>query len=103
MSSSSSFIFVIDDLVALDCILNACCNLCFILHSTFRSCASKTNSASSNKENPSGVSYIVYLFSYSSSCHSALSVTFTFVPIITAWHFLAVLLLCLLLEILCLK
>ena len=44
---SSSFL-VIDDKVALDCILNGCCNL-RVYWSTFRSCAWKTNSTSSNK------------------------------------------------------
>ena len=66
---SSSFFFffflIIHDSVALDCILNGCCNLRVpfyiqVLHL-------KTNSASSDKENPLAASCIVNLwfFSYS--------------------------------------
>lgn len=43
--SSSSFILVIDDTVALDCVLKSCCKL----HAPFRSCTSKTDSVSSNR------------------------------------------------------
>ena len=37
--ASGSFSLVLDDTVALDCILNSCCK--FVYCSTFRSCASK--------------------------------------------------------------
>jgi len=44
---SSSFFLVIDDKVALDCILNGCCSLRVLVY--IQSCAWKTNSPSSNK------------------------------------------------------
>ena len=61
---SSSFFLVIGDMVALDCILDGCCNL----HEPSR--ASKTNSASSNKAIPLAIYCIMNLFgsSVTSSC-----------------------------------
>ena len=70
---SSSFFLVIDDTVALDCILNGCCNLRVLLY-VWVLCL-KTNSASSNKENPLAISCVVNLFgssvTSSSSCLSS--------------------------------
>ena len=85
------FFLIIHDSVALDCILNGCCNLRVpfyiqVLHL-------KTNSASSDKENPLAVSCIASLFASSvtsSPCHCILSITFTFVSIAIPWCFLAV-------------
>ena len=48
----------------------------FVYHSTFGTCASKTNSASSNKEDPLVISYVVNLFSSSVTSSSCLSSSF---------------------------
>ena len=53
----SSFFPITDDIVALDCILNGYRNF----YIPFRSSATKTNSASSSKENPLAISCIVNL------------------------------------------
>ena len=66
-------VLIIDDTVALDCILNVAAT--FVYRPTFRCSASKTNSASSNKENPLAISCVVNLFgssvTSSSSCVSS--------------------------------
>ena len=64
------FLLIIDDMAALDCILNSSCNLPapFYVH------VLKTNSASSNKDNPLAISCIVNLSGFSitsSSCPSS--------------------------------
>ena len=80
---------IIDDKVALVCILKGCCNL----HVPFYICGLclKTKIASSNEDNPLAISCIMNLFSSSvtfSSCCSTFSIIFTFVSIVIAWHFL---------------
>ena len=67
---SSSFFLIIDDVVALDFVLNGCCNLhaLFYLHSDPK--PQKTNSASWNKESPLVIFCVVDLFC-SSVCSSS--------------------------------
>ena len=60
---SSSFFLIIDDTVALDCILNGCCNLCVPFY--VQVLCPQNYSASSNKENPLAISCIVNLLSSS--------------------------------------
>ena len=62
---------IIDDTVALDCILNGCCNLCVPFY-VWVLCL-KTNSAASNKENPLAISCVVNLFGSSVTSSSCLS------------------------------
>ena len=54
---SSSFSLIIDDTIALDCILNSCCNHCVPFQ--VQVLRLKTNSASSNTENPLAISCTV--------------------------------------------
>ena len=67
---SSSFFLVVDDIVALDCILNGCCNLRALFY--LQVPCLKTNSAASKKENPLTIDCIVNLFgssvTYPSCC-----------------------------------
>ena len=60
--SHSSFFLIIGDTVALDCLLNGCRMQTFLYCSMFGSHASKTNTASSNEENPPAVSCVASLF-----------------------------------------
>ena len=54
---SSSFFLIIDDMVALECILNGCCK--FHVPFCIRSIASKTIFASSNKDNPLDIAWVI--------------------------------------------
>ena len=67
--SSGFFPLTMDGTVALDCILSSCCTVHH--HSIFRSCASKANNASSNKECPLTVSCVMTLFSSSVTSSSS--------------------------------
>lgn len=71
---SSSCSLITDDTVALDWILNGCYNLCVLFY-VWVLCL-KTNSASSNKENPLAISSIRNLFSYSVTSSFCLSLCF---------------------------
>ena len=70
---SSSFILVIDDMVALDCILNSCSSLCVPFY--IRVLCLK-NSASSNKEYPLAISCVMNLSGSSVTSSSCLSSSF---------------------------
>ena len=83
-SSLSLFFFfflITNDTVALNCILNSCRRL-YVLFYVIGSCASKTNSASSDKDNPLAISYIVNLLRSSvTSSSSCLSLSFLWASI----------------------
>ena len=71
---SSSLFLIRDDMIALDCIVNGRCNLPvpFYIHVL----CLKTNSASSNRENPPAISCVMNLFSSSVTSSSCLSLMF---------------------------
>lgn len=71
---SSPLFLIRDDMIAVDCILNGCCNLP-VPFCTHVLCL-KTNSASSDRENAPAISCVMNLFSSSVASSSWLSLLF---------------------------